>query len=82
MEKNSKTGHPNTTSLEKFFSMEPKLNKDPVTTSPKPDIKFDYILPRPKTKKLGSVPFPSSDGIIDVSFGMRMQENTKWDGEQ
>jgi hypothetical protein len=62
-------GHLNTTSPKEFFSLEPELNKDPIMAPPKLDIKnLITCFVNPKPKMLGSIPFPSSRGIDDVSL--------------
>jgi len=61
-------GHLDTTSPKDFFSLEPELNKDPIITPQKLDIKNSITcFMNPKPKMLGSIPFPSSRGIDDVS---------------
>lgn len=68
MEKQPKTGLPNITSPKMFFSKEPKLSKDLVTTPPQPNIKnsitfFVYLEP----KVTDTVPFPPLDDGLGIN---------------
>ncbi len=75
LEKQLEMGHPNTTSLEEFFGTKPNLNKDLVIAPQKSDIKnltMAFVALEPNM--LGLVPFPSSDGIDDVSTKQERQK--------